>query len=188
MEDDYNREHEYDESPMHSNEYFGTLNRVYEEFLNYYEGEISFEEWRCLVDVSYRQVHGEFPLWDHDMDDHLDEVAYDIGQELIDKYDEMLAEAEQVEAVQKQSEKLFRHIEKMLEFRAIVAFDRGHPSNRRFQRREIYRYTNDDFSDTEIESGANYDEALTHLEKEGYITLVEKGAKEKYDVFQAMQV
>ena len=76
----------------------------------------------------------------------------------------------------------------MLEFRAVVAFDRGYPSNRRFQRREIYRFTNDDFSDTEIESGASYDEALTHLEKEGYITLVEKGAKEKYDVFQAMQV
>ena len=114
--------------------------------------------------------------------------AIAIGQELIDKFEEAQAEAEQVEAVQKQSEQLLRHIEQFLEFRAMVHFDKGYPSNRRFQRWEVARFARDDFSDAEIESGASYDEALEHLQEKGYIHLVERGGKSKYDVFQAVMV
>ena len=97
------------------------------------------------------------------MEGRLSDVAYDIGQELIDKFEEAQAEAEQVEAVQKQFEQLLRYIEQFLEFRAMAHFDKGFPSNRRFQRWEIARFARDDFSDAEIESGASYDEALEYL-------------------------
>jgi hypothetical protein len=188
MEDEYEHDYEYDEELLPHEEYETILSEIYQEFLNYYDGQIAFDEWRCLVDVRYRQAHGEFPLWDYQMEGRLKEVAYDIGQELIDKLELAQAEAEQDEAVEKQSEKLLRHIEQFLEFRTMAVFDKGHPSNRRFQRWEIARYTKDDFSDTEIESGASYDEALDHLQKQGYIHLVERGGKSKYDVFQAVMV
>ena len=70
----------------------------------------------------------------------------------------------------------------------MVHFDKGYPSNRRFQRWEVARFARDDFSDAEIESGASYDEALEHLQSKGYIHLVERGGKSKYDVFQAVMV
>lgn len=188
MEDDYDHEYEYEEYMLPEDEYNETLTENYNEFMNYYDGQISFEDWRCLVDVRYRQQHGLFPLWDELMEERLQEVAYDIGQELIDKFEAKQAEEEQVEAVQKQSEQLLRHIENFLQFRAMTVFDKGHPSNRRFQRWEIARFAKDDFSDAEIESGASYDEALEHLQNQGYIWLVEYGGKGKYDVFQAVMV
>ena len=188
MDDDYDHDYEYEEYQMPEDEYNHTLMEKFNEFLNFYDGQISFDDWRCLVDVRYRKQHGQFPLWDGEMEGRLSDVAYDIGQELIDKFEEAQAEAEQVEAVQKQSEQLLRHIEQFLEFRAMVHFDKGYPSNRRFQRWEVARFARDDFSDAEIESGASYDEALEHLQEKGYIHLVERGGKSKYDVFQAVLV
>ena len=188
MDDDYDHDYEYEEDLLPEQEYDSILSEIYQDFLNYYNGKIKFEDWRCLVDIHYRKKHGVFPPWDGQMESRLKEVAYDIGQELIDKLEQMQAEAEQDEAVQKQSEQLLRHIEQFLEFRTMAMFDKGYPSNRRFQRWEITRFTKDDFSDTEIESGASYDEALEHLQEKGYIHLVERGGKSKYDVFQAVMV
>ncbi len=188
MDDDYDHEYEYEEYLLPEDEYYQTLMENYSEFLIYFEGQISFEDWRCLVDVRYRQQYGEFPPWDDQMDERLGEVAYDIGQELIDEHENMRAEVQNIENVEQESEKLLRHIEQFLEFRTMAFFDKGYPSNRRFQRWEIIRFTKDDFSDTEIEYGASYDEALEHLQKQGYIHLVERGGKSKYDVFQAVMV
>ena len=55
MEDDYDHEYEYEEYMLPEDEYNETLTENYNEFMSYYDGQISFEDWRCLVDVRYRQ-------------------------------------------------------------------------------------------------------------------------------------
>ena len=75
MDDAYAHEYEYEEYQMPEDEYNHTLMEKFNEFLNFYDGQISFDDWRCLVDVRYRKQHGQFPLWDGEMEGRLSDVA-----------------------------------------------------------------------------------------------------------------
>ena len=64
MDDDYDHDYEYEEELLPEQEYESILSEIYQDFLNYYNGKIKFEDWRCLVDIHYRKKHGVFPLDD----------------------------------------------------------------------------------------------------------------------------
>ena len=173
---------------MVKEDYDEMLEEEYEEFVPHYDGQIDFEAWRCLVDVHYRQKHGEFPVWDDDMYERLVDAAVDVGKGLIDKHDSMVADAQQEEQVNAQAQSLMRRIEQMLSFRTAIVFDNGFPFNRRFQRIEIWKLEKEDFTDQELEMGEGYNNALDRLVKDGLVRLVEHGGKSKYDVFQVVPV
>ena len=55
----------------------------YEFYIVENEIEMSFEDFRCEVDVKYRREHNQFPLWDDEMEDRLDDIADGIGNEFL---------------------------------------------------------------------------------------------------------
>ena len=79
---------------MMKEDYDEMLVGEYDEFAPHYDGQIDFEDWRCLVDVHYRQKHGKFPVWDDDMYGRLVDAAVDVGRGLIAKHEEILEEAD----------------------------------------------------------------------------------------------
>ena len=173
---------------MVKEDYDEMLEGEYDEFTPHYDGQIDFEDWRCLVDVHYRQKHGKFPVWDDDMYGRLSDAAVHVGKGLIAKHDEMLDEAQKEEHLNGQAQSLMRRIEKLLSFRQAIVMNNGFPFNRRFQRIEIWKLEKEDFTDLELEMGEGYNEALDHLVKDGVVRLIEHGGKSKYDVFQVVPV
>ena len=173
---------------MVKEDYDEMLEREYDEFVPHYDGQIAFEDWRCLVDVHYRQKHGEFPGWDDDMYERLGGAAVHVGKGLIAKHEEMVEESEKDEHLNGQAQSLMRRIEQLLSFRAAIVFDNGFPFNRRFQRIEVWKLEKEDFTDQELEMGEGYNDALDRLVKDGLVRLVEHGGKDKYDVFQVVPV
>ena len=179
---------DYGNYEMVKEDYDEMLEGEYDEFVPHYDGEIEFEDWRCLVDVHYRQKHGEFPVWDDGMYERLSDAAVHVGKGLIAKHDEMLDEAQKEEHLNGQAQSLMRRIEKLLSFRTAIVFDSGFPFNRRFQRIEVWKLEKEDFTDQELEMGEGYNDALDRLVKDGVVRLIEHGGKSKYDVFQVVPV
>ena len=181
MEDNGNYE-------MVKEDYDEMLEGEYDEFVPHYDGQIEFEDWRCLVDVHYRQKHGEFPVWDDGMYERLSDAAVHVGKGLIAKHEDILEGAEKEEHLNGQAQSLMRRIEKLLSFRTAIVFDSGFPFNRRFQRIEVWKLEKEDFTDQELEMGEGYNDALDRLVKDGVVRLIEHGGKSKYDVFQVVPV
>ena len=173
---------------MVKEDYDEMLEEEYDEFVPHYDGQIDFEAWRCLVDVHYRQKHGQFPLWDDDMYERLSDAAVEVGKELINKHDAMVSEAEREEYLNGQAQSLMRRIDQMLSFRTAIIIDLGYPFNRRFHRAEVWKLEKEDFTDQEMEMGEGYNDALDRLVSDGLLRLVEHGGKSKYDVFQVVPV
>ena len=151
---------------MMKEDYDEMLVGEYDEFAPHYDGQIDFEDWRCLVDVHYRQKHGKFPMWDDDMYGQLSDAAVHVSSGLIAKHEEIIEGAEKDEHLNGQAQSLMRRIERMLSFRTVIVFDNGFPFNRRFQRIEIWKLEKEDFTDLELEMGEGYNEALDRLVKE----------------------
>ena len=86
------------------------------------------------------------------------------------------------------SDKVLRQIDRMLGMRKALFFDNGFPYNRRFHREEFWQYAKDNFSDSELERGDNYNEVLDYLVEEGYLKFNERGSDSMFDVFQAVLV
>ena len=86
------------------------------------------------------------------------------------------------------SDKVLRQIDRMLGMRKALFFDNGFPYNRRFHREEFWQYAKDNFSDSELERGDNYNEVLDYLVEEGYLQFNERGSDSMFDVFQAVLV
>ena len=86
------------------------------------------------------------------------------------------------------SDKVLRQIDRMLSMRKAIFFDNGFPYNRRFHREEFWQYAKDNFSDSELERGDNYNEVLDYLVDEGYLVFNEHGSDSMFDVFQAVLV
>ena len=84
------------------------------------------------------------------------------------------------------SDKVLRQIDRMLGMRKALFFDNGFPYNRRFHREEFWQYAKDNFSDSELERGDNYNEVLDYLVEEGYLQFNERGSDSMFDVFQAV--
>ena len=173
---------------MVKDDYDEMLEGEYDEFTPHYDGQIDFEDWRCLVDVHYRQKHGEFPVWDDDMYERLVDAAVHVGKGLIVKHDEMVEDAEKEEQINGQAQSLMRRIDQLLSFRQAIVMNNGFPFNRRFQRIEVWKLEKEDFTDLELEMGEGYNDALDRLVKDGVVRLIEHGGKSKYDVFQVVPV
>ncbi len=86
------------------------------------------------------------------------------------------------------SDKVLRQIDRMLGMRKAIFFDNGYPYNRRFHREEFWQFAKDNFSDSELERGDNYNEVLDYLVEEGYLLFNERGSDSMFDVFQAVLV
>ena len=50
----------------------------YEHWILENELDLTIEDFRCEIDVRYRRQHRQFPLWDDDMEDRLEEIADEI--------------------------------------------------------------------------------------------------------------
>ena len=86
------------------------------------------------------------------------------------------------------SDKVLRQIDRMLSMRKAIFFDNGYPYNQRFHRGEFWQYAKEEFSDSELERGDNYNEVLDYLVEEGYLLFNERGSESTFDVFQAVLV
>ena len=83
---------------------------------------------------------------------------------------------------------VLRQIERLLGMRKAIFFDNGYPYNRRFHRGEFWKFAKEQFSDSELERGDNYDEVLEYLVQEEYLLFNERGSDPMYDVFHAVLV
>ena len=168
--------------------YYDILEDEFEDFMHAYEGNIRFDEWREKVDILYRKKHKTFAILDDEICKRLPGICFDLGVQLIDELDQVLYQENEEDDIGEQAEKLLRRIQRLLDFRSHLVHDHGYPFNIRFQRWEIHKFTKDEFLDSEIERGINYDTALEHLVKEGYLLKIETGGKAKYDTFQVVPV
>ena len=92
------------------------------------------------------------------------------------------------EKLKELADNVLRQVDRMLRIRTAVFFDNGYPYNRRFHRGEFWEFAKEEFSDSELEQGENYNEALNYLVGEGYLLLNERGSELTYDVFQVVPV
>ena len=83
---------------------------------------------------------------------------------------------------------VLRQVDRLLSMRKAIFFDNGYPYNRRFHRGEFWKYAKNEFSDSELERGDNYDEVMDYLVEEEYLLLNERGSDPMYDVFHAVLV
>ena len=131
----------------------------------------------------------------------MDEEEFESKQEnenntLRDIFDEFIEEEigseipkkEVSEELVKLSDWVLRQIERLLSMRKAIFFDNGYPYNRRFHRGEFWQFAKEQFSDSELERGDNYNEVLDYLVEEEYLLFNERGSDPMFDVFQAVMV
>ena len=70
------------------------LQNHYDDFTNYYIGEITYDDFSCKVDIAYRIEHGMFPQIDERMAYNLPQVITDVGRELMQAIDEAYQDEE----------------------------------------------------------------------------------------------
>ena len=112
-----------------------------------------------------------------------------IFDEFIEDEDENGDQKKEVsEELKQQGDWVLRQIERLLSMRKAIFFDNGYPYNRRFHRGEFWQYAKEQFSDSELERGDNYNEVLDYLVEEEYLLFNERGSDTMFDVFQAVLV
>ena len=169
-------------------EYLRIMENGYEDFSNYYEGAISFEQWNCYVDIRYRKEFGKFPNEDDKMVERLKEAMFMVGSDLMRKQEEDWMEIETEERIRKMSKRLAKKIDAFLEFKRR-RIKLGFPWHRRFSREEIWNIEEEEWDEDEYEEEDHWFwYALESLIDEGMYRLVEKGSEPKFDVFQAVEV
>ena len=113
----------------------------------------------------------------------------DIFEEFIGNVEEEVMQTKGVsEELKELSNRVLRQIDRMLGMRKAIFFNNGYPYNRRFHREEFWQFAKDNFSDSELEKGDNYNEVLDYLVEEGYLLFNERGSDSMFDVFQAVLV
>ena len=113
----------------------------------------------------------------------------DIFEEFIGNVEEEVMQTKGVsEELKELSNRVLRQIDRMLGMRKAIFFNNGYPYNRRFHREEFWQFAKDNFSDSELEKGDNYNEVLDYLVDEGYLLFTERATDSMYDVFQAVLV
>jgi hypothetical protein len=113
----------------------------------------------------------------------------DIFEEFVANDEENDVQKKEVsEELKKLADDVLRQVDRMLRMRRAIFFDNGYPYNRRFHRGEFWEFAKDEFTDSELEQGENYNEALNYLVGEGYLLLNERGSEPTYDVFQVVPV
>ena len=113
----------------------------------------------------------------------------DIFEEFVANDEENDVQKKEVsEELKKLADDVLRQVDRMLRMRRAIFFDNGYPYNRRFHRGEFWEFAKDEFTDSELEQGENYNEALNYLVGEGYLLLNERGSEPTFDVFQVVPV
>ncbi len=113
----------------------------------------------------------------------------DIFEEFIGNVEEEVMQTKEVsEELKELSNRVLRQIDRMLGMRKAIFFNNGYPYNRRFHREEFWQFAKENFSDSELEKGDNYNEVLDYLVDEGYLLFTERATDSMYDVFQAVLV
>ena len=113
----------------------------------------------------------------------------DIFEEFIGNVEEEVMQTKEVsEELKELSNRVLRQIDRMLGMRKAIFFNNGYPYNRRFHREEFWQFAKENFSDSDLEKGDNYNEVLDYLVDEGYLLFTERATDSMYDVFQAVLV
>jgi hypothetical protein len=121
--------------------------------------------------------------------ENVNNTLRDIFDEFIEDEDENGGQKKEVsEELKQQGDWVLRQIERLLSMRKAIFFDNGYPYNRRFHRGEFWQYAKEQFSDSELERGDNYNEVLDYLVEEEYLLFNERGSETMFDVFQAVLV
>ena len=121
--------------------------------------------------------------------ENVNNTLRDIFDEFIEDEDENGGQKKEVsEELKQQGDWVLRQIERLLSMRKAIFFDNGYPYNRRFHRGEFWQYAKEQFSDSELERGDNYNEVLDYLVDEEYLLFNERGSETMFDVFQAVLV
>jgi hypothetical protein len=149
--------------------------------------EMSIEDFRCEIDIKYRREHRQFPLWDDDMEERLDEIADGVGNEFLEA---AIAGAEDLESdsqMKSNKDQLLLHVEMFLRYKSVNE-NQDYPQTRMLKRKDIWRIQQVDFKAHEIEADDSYLEAFEELVGEGYFKLIELGGDPKHDIFHAIEV
>ncbi len=121
--------------------------------------------------------------------ENVNNTLRDIFDEFIeDEEENEIPKKEVSEELKQQGDWVLRQIERLLSMRKAIFFDNGYPYNRRFHRGEFWQYAKEQFSDSELERGDNYNEVLDYLVDEEYLLFNERGSETMFDVFQAVLV
>ena len=121
--------------------------------------------------------------------ENVNNTLRDIFDEFIeDEEENEIPKKEVSEELKQQADWVLRQIERLLSMRKAIFFDNGYPYNRRFHRGEFWEYAKEQFSDSELERGDNYNEVLDYLVDEEYLLFNERGSETMFDVFQAVLV
>lgn len=149
--------------------------------------EMTIEDFRCEIDVKYRREHRQFPLWDENMEERLNEIADGIGNEFLEA---AIAGAEQLEnnsKLKQIKDQLLLHTEMFLRYKSM-AEKQDYPQSRMLKRKDIWQIQRVDFVANEIEEKDAYIEAFEELVEAGYFKLVERGGDHKHDIFYSVEV
>ena len=116
-------------------------------------------------------------------------ILRDIFEDFIEEEaEEETPKKEVSEELKQLADWVLRQVERLLSMRKAIFFDNGYPYNRRFHRGEFWQYAKEQFSDSELERGDNYNEVLDYLVEEEYLLFNERGSEPMYDVFHAVLV
>ena len=159
----------------------------YEFYIVENEIEMTFEDFRCEVDVKYRREHNQFPLWDDEMEDRLDDIADGIGNEFLSAAIQAAAELESGFQHAKLKEKFLGHVEVFLRCKSM-AYEQEYPQTRRLKRKDIWSIQKVDFDSDEIFVEDGYMMLFEELVEQGYFKLVESGGDHKHDIFHVTEV
>jgi hypothetical protein len=169
------------------NHYLDILTDLYDDFSQHYFGDMPFEEWRCKVDVHYRETFGTFPQAGKNLRKTLKQAAADVGQKLIRNHEEEMESALHEERIEARTGDLVGHIEAFLRHkrrRNKLAF----PFSQRFTRGDVWSIEREIFDEETCERCEGYDPAFDRLAEEGVFHLVERGSEPPHDVFQLVDV
>tara|TARA_B100001758_G_scaffold72387_1_gene61061 strand:- start:5697 stop:6218 length:522 start_codon:yes stop_codon:yes gene_type:complete len=147
----------------------------------------SFEDFRLEIDLMYRESYDQYPLWDSEMETHLDEIADIVGNAILEsstQTEEQVDSKIRKEEIKKQ---LLNHVELFLRYKS-QRFEQEYPQNRRLKRKDVWNIQMVDFAAGDIEEDDAYIEAFQELVEEGYYKLVETGGDEKHDIFHVVEV
>jgi hypothetical protein len=159
----------------------------YEYYITENEIEMSYEDFRCEVDVKYRREHNQFPIWDEDMEERLEEIADGVGTDFLNAAIEAAEEMEHDFQYKKYKERFLSQVEVFLRCKSL-AFDQKYPQTRRFKRKDIWGIQAADYEADNIFTEDAYIVLFEKLLTEGYFTLVESGGDPKHDIFHVTEV
>tara|TARA_Y100000589_G_scaffold122161_1_gene116517 strand:+ start:73 stop:888 length:816 start_codon:yes stop_codon:yes gene_type:complete len=193
--ENYFEEPEFDSNVYQQNValYPKIMHGCYEQFMINYDGELSFKEYCCKIDIQYRIEHNCFPHDDdYSMAARLMTCAIDYGKKLIAKMDSSIDEVMHEEMIEAAADILWDCINDFLNspIHQYISDEHGYHTSRRFPKKLIYdedvSAALDHFCPDEADSIA--DEAFKWLKKKKFVRVVESGAKSKYDICELIDV